>query len=75
MLSWLTASNFPLHLTAAPLCSRTVRIICQRLLQPTGRFRRRSLSLVVNHLIGLISPSSKSGKFWVFALQVINSEA
>ena len=33
--------------TAAPLGSRTVRIICQRLLQPTGRFRRRSLSLVV----------------------------
>ena len=31
--------------TAATLGSRTVRIICQRLLQPTGRFRRRSLSL------------------------------
>ena len=25
--------------------------------------------------IELFSPSSKSGKFWVFALQVINSEA
>jgi len=34
-----------LHLTAAPLGSRTVQTICQRLLQPTGRFRRRSLSL------------------------------
>ncbi len=33
----------PNALTAAPLGSRTVRIICQRLLQPTGRFRRRSL--------------------------------
>ena len=31
--------------TAAPLGSRTVQVICQRLLQPTGRFRRRSLSL------------------------------
>jgi hypothetical protein len=26
---------------------RPARVICQRLLQPTGRFRRRSLSLVV----------------------------
>jgi len=33
--------------TAAPLGSRTVRVICQRLLQPTGIFRRRSLSPVV----------------------------
>jgi hypothetical protein len=32
--------------TAATLGSRPVRIICPRLLQPTGRFRRRSLSLV-----------------------------
>jgi ankyrin repeat protein len=37
-----------LQRTAAPLGRRTVRIICQRLLQPTGRFRRRSLSLVVS---------------------------
>ena len=36
--------------TAAPLGSRTVRIICQRLLQPTGRFRRRSMSLIVKPL-------------------------
>ena len=36
-----------LQRTAAPLGSRTVQIICQRLLQPTGRFRRRSLSLAV----------------------------
>ena len=36
-----------LQLTAAPLGSWTVRVICSRLLQPTGRFRRRSLSLVV----------------------------
>ena len=36
-----------LQRTAAPLGSWTVRVICQRLLQPTGRFRRRSLSLVV----------------------------
>jgi hypothetical protein len=35
-----------LQRTAAPLGSRTVRIICLRLLQPTGRFRWRSLSLV-----------------------------
>jgi len=33
--------------TAAPVGSRAVRVICQRFLQPTGRFRRRSLSLVV----------------------------
>jgi hypothetical protein len=32
------------QLTAAPLGSRTVQVICPRLLQPTGRFRRRSLS-------------------------------
>jgi hypothetical protein len=36
-----------LQRTAAPLGSRAVRIICQRLSQPTGRFRRRSLSLVI----------------------------
>ena len=30
--------------SAVPLLSRVVRIKCQRLLQPTGRFRRRSLS-------------------------------
>ena len=36
-----------LQRTAAPLGSWTVRIIWPRLLQPTGRFRRRSLSLVV----------------------------
>jgi TonB family protein len=39
--------NRALQRTAAPLGRRTFRIICQRLLQPTGRFRRRSLSLVV----------------------------
>ena len=33
--------------TAAPLGSRAVQIIYQRLLQPTGRFRRRSLNLIV----------------------------
>ena len=33
------------HLTAAPLGSRAAEVSCQRLLQPTGRFRRRSLSL------------------------------
>ena len=32
-----------------------VRIICQRLLQPTGRSRRRSLSLVVDHMSTLRS--------------------
>ena len=36
-----------LQRTAAPLGSWTVRVIWQRPLQPTGRFRRRSLSLVV----------------------------
>ena len=36
-----------LQRTTAPLGSRTVRVICQRLLRPTGRLRRQSLSLVV----------------------------
>jgi len=35
-----------LQRTAAPLGSRTVRIICQRWLQSAGRFRRRSLSYI-----------------------------
>ena len=39
--------NKALHRTAAALGRRTVREMCQRLLQPTGRFRRRSLSLIV----------------------------
>ena len=39
-----------LQRTAAPLGSRTVRITCQRLLQPTGRFRWRSLGLVVRQI-------------------------
>ena len=38
-------ANHALQRTAAPLGSRTVQVIWQRLLQPTGRFRRRSLSL------------------------------
>jgi hypothetical protein len=33
--------------TAAPLGSWTIRTICRRLLQPTGRFQRLSMSLVV----------------------------
>jgi len=33
--------------SAAPLGRRTVQVICPRLLQPTGRFRRRSLGLGV----------------------------
>src|SRR5438876_11340063 len=37
--------NTTLLRTAAPLGSRAIRVICQRLLQPTGRFRRGSLSL------------------------------
>ena len=37
--------NTMLRRTAAPLGSRAIRIICERLLQPTGRFRRGSLSL------------------------------
>ena len=37
--------------TAAPLGSPTVQVMCQRFLQPTGRFRRRSLSLVVGRKI------------------------
>jgi hypothetical protein len=45
-----TPLNHTLHLTAAPLGSWTVQVIWQRLLQPTGRFRRRSLSLVVRRL-------------------------
>lgn len=36
--------NHALQRTAAPLGRRTVQVICLRLLQPTGRFRRRSLS-------------------------------
>jgi len=44
--SW--AMNHPgeplvLWRTAAPRYAGTVRVVCQRLLQPTGRFRRRSL--------------------------------
>jgi hypothetical protein len=39
-----------LQRTAAPLGRRTVWVICSRLLQPTGRFRRRSLSLIVRPL-------------------------
>jgi hypothetical protein len=35
----------------------------------------RQLTTCLSLQIELISPSSKSGKFWVFALQVINSEA
>jgi hypothetical protein len=38
---------------AAPLGSWAVPVVCQRLLQPTGRFRRRSLSLVVRHYMKL----------------------
>lgn len=45
--------------TAAPLCSWTVRIIWQRWLQPTGRFRRWSLSLVVGESSGDTIPNSK----------------
>jgi hypothetical protein len=45
-----TPRNSSWHLTAAPLGSRTVQVICSRLLQPTGRSRRRSLSLVVRRL-------------------------
>src|SRR6266480_5333018 len=37
--------NTMLRRTAAPLGSRAIRIICERLLQPTGRFRWGSLSL------------------------------
>jgi hypothetical protein len=36
-----------LQRTAAPLGRRTAQIICQRLLPPTGRFRLRSLGLIV----------------------------
>ena len=36
-----------LQRTAAPQGDRAVRVICQQLLQPTGRLRRRSLSLDV----------------------------
>ena len=42
-------STMVLQRPAAPLGSWTARIICPRLLQPTGRFRRRSLSLDVGH--------------------------
>jgi len=36
-----------LQRTSAPLGSRTVGVIHQRLLQLTGRFRRQSVSLIV----------------------------
>jgi hypothetical protein len=38
------------HQTAAPLGRRTVQVIWPRWLQPTGRFRRRSLSLVGSNM-------------------------
>ena len=43
---------------AAPLGSWTVRVICSRLLQPTGRFRRRSLSLVAPRCFEFMSMGS-----------------
>ena len=39
--------NHALRRTDAALGSQLVRVICSRLLQPTGLFRRRSLNLVV----------------------------
>ena len=42
--------NQTLQRTAAPPGSRKVQVICSRLVRPTGRFRRRSLSLVVRQL-------------------------
>ncbi len=54
--------------TAAPLCSRTVRVICQRLLQPHGRFRRRSLSLVA---VQLWNPSSCFVKAMLFSQDIL----
>jgi hypothetical protein len=42
----LLRSPRALQRTTALLGSRTVRVIWQGLLQPTGRFRRLSLSLV-----------------------------
>ena len=47
LVSHVNGLTRALQRTAARLGSRTVRIICQRLSQPTGRFRRRSLSLIV----------------------------
>jgi hypothetical protein len=41
-----------LQRTAAPLFSRTVQVIWQRLLQPTGRFRRRTLSSFGDRSVG-----------------------
>jgi hypothetical protein len=41
-IQMLTLANQ--SVAAAPLGSRAVRIILQRLLQPNGRFRRQSLS-------------------------------
>lgn len=46
----LTHFNKPLEPTVAPLGSRTAQVICSRLLQPAGCFRRRSLTLVVRHM-------------------------
>jgi hypothetical protein len=43
------ATKALLHLTAAPLGRRTVQIIWQRLLQPTGCFRQRSLNWSLSH--------------------------
>jgi len=38
--------NHVLYLTSAPLGSRTIRIMWQRLLRPLGRFRRRSVASI-----------------------------
>jgi len=40
----LFAANHALHSNRRPLGSKPVRVICQRLLQPTGCFQQRSLS-------------------------------
>jgi len=53
-------ANHALQRTAAPLGSRTVQVICSRLLQPTGRFWRRSLSCVVRCRWRAMNTSSTS---------------
>ena len=44
-----------LQRTAAPLDGRTVRVVFQRLMQPTGRFRRRSLRSLDPHTMNSVS--------------------
>ncbi len=64
-----------LQRTAAPLGSRTVRIICQQLLQPTWRFRRRSLSLLVSQKPMLLQAQRPKCRIDMFEMNVERTKA